>query len=238
MGRFFVKSLSIQKPFHGGVIHFDAIEQPWAWQMENWFEDMDRQLQDTLLELSRDYTLFIDIGCNIGTMTLSVLLRNQDINATCIDPNSKVIELLKKSLLINGLNSRADVIEAAIGETDGYLNFYQNRSVTGHMSDLSMRLKSIGFTTFINGCSREEKCLVKIDVEGYEAVLLKRIRDLKFLNNLCLVVELHSKNFNGVGSPNYCLDLLKGSGATVVNLNDEAVTQVEDTEIHQVIARW
>lgn len=57
-------------------------------------------------------------------------------------------------------------------------------------------------------------------------------------HNLCLLVELHTLQFNVIGNPNHCLNLLLNSGAIVEDLRGQQLQQVEDKNFTQVIAKW
>jgi len=228
----------LQQPFHGGVICLDAVEHSWAWTGSRRYETFDRELQDKLLLLSQDYEMMLDIGSNIGAVTLSVALRNPNIKAICVDPNSRAIALLKKSIRINHLVDRVKTAEAAVADTDGVINFDESGSVTGHISDSGRQVVSIGFEHLLNEYSSSSKCLVKLEIEGFETKLLRTITDVDYLHNLCLVVELHPLQFNEVGNPNDCLNFLLASGAIIEDLQGQPLNQVENKNFTQIVAKW
>jgi FkbM family methyltransferase len=229
---------TLRQSFHGGLICLDAAEHSWAWTGKIRYETFDGEQQAALLTLSKDYDTLLDIGCNVGAMTLSVLLRNPNITAVCIDPNPRAIALLKKTLHINRLTHRACVIEAALGDRDGEIPFDGEGSVTGHISRQGKQVKCISFADFINTYSEPSGCLIKIDVEGFETTLLGQLPGLKYLRNLCFIIELHPLNFNEMGNPNLCLELLLGTGAHLENLQGQPVLCAKEDAITHIIARW
>lgn len=228
---------TLQQSFHGGTICLDAVEHSWAWTGSRRYETFDCELQNKLLSLSQDREILIDIGSNIGAMSLSVLLHNPNITAVCIDPNSRAVALLQESVCRNQLGDRIRIIEAAVSDRDGILNFDPTGSVTGHISSSGKQVISIDFARFINEYS-SNKCLVKMDVEGFEGTLLQQLKEIECLHNLCLVIELHPLHFNQVGNPNNCLNMLLNSGAIVEYLSGQRLERVVDENFTQIIARW
>ncbi len=227
--------LSAKQKFYGGIIYFDAVGQSWAFK-GNPYETVDTQLKDELLSLSKGCQYYIDIGCNIGQITLSVLLRNRDINAVCVDPNPRVLRLLKKSLHANHLEHRATVKQAAVGNEAGFVHFTSEISEIGHISDAGYRVECLCLADLINEHT-SQKCLIKIDVEGFETVLLQKLNQFRNLTNLILALELHALGQNQ-GNPNECIKLLKQSGATLRRLDGLPASEINPSQITQVIALW
>jgi hypothetical protein len=116
--------------------------------------------------------------------------------------------------------------------------FDETGSVFGHVCDSGRRVSCIDFASTVNRYSASEKCIVKLDIEGFESVLMGELSSLKHLGNLCMVIELHNAGFNKIGNPDYCLKTLIASGARVEDLQGRIVTQVPGNCITQVIASW
>jgi FkbM family methyltransferase len=236
IGKRMCRGLSAKQKFYGGIIYFDAVGQSWAFK-GNPYETVDTQLKDELLSLSRGCQYYVDIGCNIGQIALSVLLRNQDINVVCVDPNPRVLRLLKKSLNANHLEQRATIKQAAVGNEKGFVHFNsEDFSEMGHVSQNGNQVECLCLTDFLNEYSAQ-KCLVKIDVEGYETILLQKIDQFRNLQNICLVMELHALGYNH-GNPTECIKLLLQSGASLRHLNGLPLSNIDPTQITQIIARW
>ena len=232
------RNWTIAQPFHGGVICLDAVEHSWAWTGEWRYETFDAPLQTRLLALSLTRDLFVDIGCNIGAMTLSVLLRNPRIRALCVDPNARAVALLRKSLRKNGLTQRASVVQAAVARCDGWLPFDQTESVTGHVAETGQLVSSIGFGSYLNRVCGSRRSLVKIDIEGFEAVVLDQIGDIAGRSVSCFVIELHPAGFNGFGDPARCVRCLLDAGARIEDLQGEPLGSVDEAAITQVVATF
>ena len=236
--KFIFRGFTIKQSLHNGIICLDAVEHSWAWVGKSNYRIHDLRLQEKLLSLSFNYDLLLDIGCNIGALTLSVLLRNPKIKAICIDPNHRAISLLKKSAKLNRLGGRITIIEAAVSDKDGEATFDATGSVFGHISESGRRVGCIDFASTLNRYSAAAKCIVKLDIEGYESILLEELSQLRQLNNLCMVIELHEFGFNKFGNPKHCLKMLLESGANVTDLDGRVIMQVAGNCITQVIASW
>jgi FkbM family methyltransferase len=235
IGKRLCRGLSARQRFYDGVIYFDAVGQSWAFKGTP-YETVDAPLKDELLSRSRDCRHFIDIGCNIGQITLSLLLRNQEINAVCVDPNARVLRLLKKSLRANHLEHRAIIKHVAVGNEDGVVHFTSEISEMGHISRAGYQVRCVRLADLINEYS-STRCLVKIDVEGFETILLQKLGHFLNLQNVCLVVELHALGYNE-GNPTECVRLLRQSGATLIHLNGLPASNLDPSQITQIIARW
>ncbi len=243
LGKRLLRNRVIKQPFHGGVICLDAVEHSWAWTGAARLEAWDRPIQDRLLALSRDCQTMIDVGSNIGAMTLAVALRNPDIRIVCVEPNTRAGRLLCQSLALNRVDDRVTVIDAVAGEADGYVGFEEGGSTTGHVAqEGALRKQSIDFARLVNESAARGRCLVKVDVEGFETVLLKQLRRVQNRQGLVLIVELHAHRFNEIGNPRECVELLREDGGIVTNLSGHPVTALDQwtdpLETVQVEARW
>jgi FkbM family methyltransferase len=238
IARRLLHGLTLRQGFHGGSICLDAVEHSWAWTGKRRYETFDRPLQDRLLSLSSTFPYFIDVGCNIGAMALSVLLRNPSAMALCIDPNSRAIRLCRESVRINHLEGRIIIEEAAVTDHAGVACYDDSGSVLGHISEIGKPVKSLDILAVVDGAATSQPCLVKIDVEGYELCLLKRLAASKLLRKICLVVELHPRGFNGFGDPESALAILADSGAHVCDLNGVSAPRVINEGFSQVICAW
>ena len=233
----------IKQPFHGGVICLDAVEQSWAWTGAIRLETWDRSIQDQLLALSHECGRMIDIGANVGAMSLSVALRNPDITITCVEPNARACALLRQSVALNGLGDRITVLEQVASDADGMVGFEEGGSTTGHIVAAgAVTKRSINATRLVDESAALGPCLVKLDVEGYETVVLPALARAAWRRNMRLLVELHALGFNGMGDPAACTTLLLASGARLSDAQGRPVTAGEsftdDLRTCQLEARW
>ena len=231
-----LKNFTVRQRYYQGVICLNAVDHSWAWARKVRYETYDRELQDALLDLSHDRDVMIDIGSNLGAMTLSVLLRNPHIEAVCVDPNPIAIDCLRKSVKLNGLSERVTIFQAAVSGGSEDITFDFAESVMGHVSASGEVVETIPLHSLLERCANDRRCLLKIDTEGYESTLLKSLATAAELGNTVIVAELHPLNFNGLGDPVGCVAHLRKLGLTVCGLGGTPVETVPETEFTQVVA--
>ena len=231
------RKIKIRQKFHNGYIFMNAVEQSWAWTGERNYTYFDLHLQNFILEKSLLFDQFIDIGSNVGVMTLSTLLRNDNIRALAIDANTLAIKLLKKSLAYNKLTERCEVINAVVGATNGVVKFDTTGSVTGHVADDGNEIVSLRFSTILN---RYNTCktLVKIDIEGYETVILNDLANVHNLHNFAFLIELHPLGFNGAGDPEQVIKTLKQADGEITDMQGQVITGVDPQAINQLFVNF
>ncbi|HET7457768.1 MAG TPA: FkbM family methyltransferase [Gemmatimonadaceae bacterium] len=233
-----LRGVTLEQRFHGGRISLDAVDHAWAWTGRLRYETFDVELQDALLALARGRTTMLDIGCNVGAMTLSVLLREPNISARSFDANPRAVALLRRSLARNRLSDRASVTWAAVALRDGELRFESNGSVIGHVSESGRPTPAVAFAPLVREAAAAGPCLVKVDVEGFETSLIPELANAGPLANVCLVVELHPSGYNGVGAPRRNLEALRATGAEVSTIDGQPVTTISENDFTNVVARW
>lgn len=243
IGRRALRGRTVRQPFHGGVICLDAVQHSWAWTGAIRLESWDRSVQDRLLALSLPCSTFVDIGSNVGTMALSVALRNRSIGVVCVEPNRRASELLARSIAENGLGDRVTIIAAAAAPADGELAFDEGGSTTGHVSAAgAFCCPTVSLGRIVADAASAGPLLLKIDVEGFETVLLPVLARADDRRAVTLVAELHASGFNGVGDPNACVGALRRSGAVVIGPSGARIETVEPwtdpVRTMQIEARW
>ncbi|WP_158989338.1 FkbM family methyltransferase [Mucilaginibacter sp. L196] len=231
------RKINIRQKFHGGYIFLNAVEHSWAWTGERNYNNFDAELQDFIYKTSKGFDYFIDIGSNIGVMTIGVLLANNEIKAVAVDPNVAAIKLLKKSLTYNMFKQRCEVINAAIGITDGYVKFDETGSVTGHVSEFGKEIQSIKLSKVLNRYS-DYKSFVKIDIEGFEAAVITDIADVENLSNKKFIIEMHPLGFNNVGNPVYVFEKIKQLGGKITDFEGKNIESINPEYVSQLIVTF
>jgi len=230
------RNLTLTQPFHGGSIAFNAVAHSWAWTGTRNYENFDRELQDRLLALSFDRPHFIDIGANVGAMTLSVLLRNPEARAIAVEPGAEAVALLRHSLRLNGLGGRCEVINVAASAEESFLTFDSAGSVMGHVSPGGQSVRAVGIMDIVRQSETTKPILLKIDVEGFERSLVPAMKGVLAPAGSSAVIELHPFGFNGLGDPQFCFEQLKAQsrfeiralgGAPIDRVDPGAFTQIE-----------
>lgn len=228
---------TITQPFHRGVICLDAVEHSWAWTGHRRLEDFDRFVQDRLLELSATRPRFLDIGSSVGVMTLSVLLRNPAVRVASVDPNRRAIALLDRSLRLNRLEARARTFCVAASNDSREVAYAPDGSFVGHIAAEGKTVPAVPLPDLIAGHA-VAPAVIKIDVEGYEAMLAESLSRLPALAGSALVIELHPLGFNGMGNPAKVVAALRSRGDAQVRLVGGDVDRFDPATFHQLEALW
>ena len=205
---------TIRQQFHGGSIFFNAVDFSFLWTNYATAEKHDREIQDCLLQLSNDKALFVDIGANIGIMTLSVALRNRNISVRSYDPNSDILKYLQRSIQTNQLTDRVQLVNAAVSDYEGtaHMNFSKG-SYAGHLASQGTAVKVEHFNTILSDL-QQTPTLFKLDVEGFETQLIPILVGRQ--NPLhTFVIEMHPPGLNGISDPDKNLALLLTNGFSV-----------------------
>ncbi len=151
----------------------------------------------------------MDLGANAGYTAIFFNRKFPQAQIACIEPMPQNLAVLRKNLLLNGIP--AAVIDAAVAVEDGLLQMETDAHDYGHkvaanMSETAGVLVScegVSVPSLMKRLGWERIGLLKIDIEGYERVLLKEKCDwLKLVDAIC--IECH---------PGYSEDDLKEMAA-------------------------
>lgn len=63
--------------------------------------------------------VFVDVGANLGTTTVSALLRRGFSSAVALEPSAENIETLRLNLVANAIDDRVRVLQAAASDAEG-----------------------------------------------------------------------------------------------------------------------
>lgn len=225
--KYFVKNKIIRQIFFNGSIYFNVVEFPFYWLNDATCEKIDRDIQDKLLELSLNSEYFIDIGANVGLMTLSVALRNKNIKVVAYDPNKAVLKYLNRSVKKNKLTDRVKVVNAAVSNKAGIsLMDFSKGPYSGHFSNKGVEVEVIDFEDLLNEYG-DKKMLFKMDIEGFELLLVPVIIQHKNPKHM-FVIEMHPKGLNNISDPKAALELLFQNNYTLKNVFGKKLTSANE----------
>jgi len=137
-------------------------------------------------------TKIVDIGANIGLSCLAWAKRFPDAEIIGFEPHPTQYSIAQKQMRRNGFQQRVTLVEAAAGVSDGAAGLSDEgvkssllRSETQHNR---LEVEIVDVFKFLAGQSVD---LLKIDIEGYEYVLLgdARFADMKPRS---IVLEWHN----------------------------------------------
>jgi FkbM family methyltransferase len=63
----------------------------------------------------------LDVGANIGTVAVSLLVRHGVERVVAVEPDAENVRLLRANLALNGVQDRVEILQIALSDTDGTL---------------------------------------------------------------------------------------------------------------------
>jgi FkbM family methyltransferase len=176
------------------------------------------------VSLCRPGMLLFDIGASFGVFSL--ICGQVGGRAVAIDPSHIAARMISAQLKLNKLADRVEVLEAAVGDaegsiemlsagiySDGYLRFEAGRD--------SSELTRVPVTTvdLLTGRFGEPSHL-KIDVEGYEAAVIRGARRLLQQSSPMVFLELHNEMVRDArGDVGFCVRELLDLGYKIYSIH-------------------
>ena len=127
--------------------------------------------------------VFLDVGANIGSISLPVCRARPDVKVICAEASRFVFEYLEQNISINNIQN-CTLINKAISDQD-------NKTIAFYTSDLfgkgsmavsknknTESIQTITLDTLIIQLGLNHVNLIKIDIEGYELFALKGLRSV------------------------------------------------------------
>jgi FkbM family methyltransferase len=109
--------------------------------------------------------IFVDVGANIGTTTVAALAHHGFPTAVAYEPDPLNSALLRANLALNGLESRARVVEAVVSDAPGSVHLTGSEKHGGHkVSSAGWPVDAVALDDEIH----EDIGLIWIDVQGHE----------------------------------------------------------------------
>lgn len=153
--------------------------------------------------LVQNATNLFDLGCNIGYTSLLGAIQSKNKRILLVDPNPEALSKAAQNMIINGYGIKSKFISAFVGDKDGdKLNFYTvgtgeagsmyaSHAETAAAVNSFYEVQTLTIDTLVEivGFSPD---LVKIDVEGAEALALKGATKLAAEQKAKFFIEMHS----------------------------------------------
>lgn len=151
--------------------------------------------------------VFIDVGANIGLHTLSAARAMEgEGRIIAFEPFDPTIQLLKKTLWLNGYSKITETHQAAVSNHAGHQLLYLGETCGYHsIFPLSTSEEPIGVevpVVTLDNTIDENLCikLIKIDVEGAEIEVIEGARQIIENNtDIGLIVEFGSSHLSRTG---------------------------------------
>lgn len=134
--------------------------------------------------------VFIDVGANIGLITLYALLSGRFERAIAIEPDPWNRQILEQNLEINGLTGRVDVLAMAASDKAGTMNLHRDaKNLGAHSLEPGFSMSPVAEPYEVSvarvdelvrdaGVAAADVSFVKIDVEGHEFSVLAGLSGL------------------------------------------------------------
>ena len=164
-------------------------------------------LLDVLRRLLVPDSIFVDVGANVGAITLAIAEQNrrQNLRIVCLEPNARLASRLRANLQINQLE-RVRVIEKAASSENGEITLFQvpegadnqglstTYRVARSQDRDSVAVEAVTLDTLLSEPGLTEGPLVlKIDVEGAEYDVLDGARETLRSRRPAIVFEFVAK---------------------------------------------
>lgn len=147
---------------------------------------------------SNSITRIVDLGANAGFTAVYFSRLFPDATIACVEPMPNNIALLKENLALNNVN--AIVFEAAATTDDekiimeagdkDYGNKVHDIPFGKVMNNGTLEVDGLSMNTIIKKLGWENIDLLKIDIEGYEGVLLNKNNDW-LAKVTTIIMEIH-----------------------------------------------
>lgn len=155
-------------------------------------------------EIKNKPGLFLDIGANIGLISLAILRSNPKVNIEAFEPGPHQNELFQKTIQYNNIGKNIRLYPFALGDRNETVSFcvHQQEDASG---DGLLDTGRAGIGTQIQVTMRKlddwwtelykpEISVIKIDTEGAELLVLNGGREAIFLNKPIIFFELCEEN--------------------------------------------
>lgn len=153
--------------------------------------------------LAQQHSVVYDVGCNVGHTALLACLNERDKTMVLIDPNSDALRIAAENLARNGMVDNKTFITAFAGDTTGeQQKFYTvGTGAAGSMyATHAETAAAVGAFSMVDTQTIDDivlqtqhtPTLVKIDVEGAEALVLQGACQLAEQQQTVFMVEMHA----------------------------------------------
>jgi len=139
--------------------------------------------------------LFVDVGANIGVYTL-LASKVKGSRSISMEPVPNTYQHFLDNILLNQIGHKVKALNIGVGEKKGQLLFTKSlNSSLNHVKfeeDNSADLISIPVDSLDNLLSDEKPLILKVDVEGFETMVIKGAKEVLKKETLkAIIIELN-----------------------------------------------
>jgi len=138
---------------------------------------------------------FVDVGAFIGLYTVGVALRlSGSGRVVAFEPDGRNFSLLQEHVRLNALEGQVELRQAAVSDKDGRACFLANGSAEARLVSDSRDTTTVEVVTLDRIFAGKRVDILKVDVEGYEEMVLRGAATLlseSALRPRAVFVEVH-----------------------------------------------
>jgi FkbM family methyltransferase len=184
-----------------------------------------------ILDQMKTKSTFIDVGANSGYFSLGVKKHYPEKEVFLFEPLPKNIKIIKTHFSINFPNTSYNLIEKAIGDQQGNIQFTDsgNDSANTYKHESSLMNSSNKIDVTIDTLDHlaeefkwSEDVFIKVDIEGAELDFLKG--GAKYLSKFHPPIILATHDCHVPGVEKDCLDFSKKIGYQCKLIKDDKIT--------------
>jgi FkbM family methyltransferase len=170
---------------------------------------------DGLAELVEPGSTVIDVGANIGFFSMRF---GRWVGSTgrviAIEPESRNFDSLQRRVARAGLASTVDCVQAVAADRPGRLHLALTPGHPGdhHIAAVGQPIQSVSLDA-LAAVDRRTVSLIKVDVQGAEAMVLKGAHRTIEIHRPAIFIEVDAEALERFGSsPRELIDLIVGMG--------------------------
>jgi FkbM family methyltransferase len=172
--------------------------------------------------------VMLDIGANIGLMTLNVCAQRKDVKVYAFEPGPNQFSYLEKNIEGNNLRDRVTIFNVALSSRKGTIDFHihadRHSSGDGIVDtgragkSVVIQVSSLTLDEWWSDHANPEINLIKIDTEGAELQILQKATNLLKKCRPYILIEMCDINFEKYGlTYQEHFDFFKAQGYAVVD---------------------
>jgi FkbM family methyltransferase len=153
----------------------------------------ERETTGVFCDLLKTSRCFLDVGANFGIYTLIGCSINPSLQVIALEPVPAISAALRENVQCNGFENRVTVMQAAASKEEGWLPFHESDEPT--MGSLNVEGyqgfsgKVIQVRVVTLDSLNVKPDLIKIDVEGFEDVVLEGAEQLLAICRPRIILE-------------------------------------------------
>ncbi len=162
-----------------------------------WRRNWESVSLEVFSELCQESRRVLDVGAYSGMYSMVAATDNCAVEIVAIEPNPRILPILKSNISVNGFEGRVQIVEAAANDSGGSGVLYLNRDskqaslVEGFGTTPQFQEVNVLLKTIDSICEKYGPAdLVKIDVEGAELRVLRGSISLINRTRPTFIVEL------------------------------------------------